>query len=259
MKKITLLLFVALTGMLNVANAQTAFYTENFESNVAIAYDSYVATFAPSTKAGTWSGGVNLETVGDANIHLRQGWGNQYDLLVGPTDAAVTIPNINVAGYTNLSLTYTNVMLATPEAPFIEASVDGGASWVTLTTVPVGWGYDRETYVVALPVATSTISLRINPPTANDQIFNDFIIKGTAGASGINQLSDNSIQVYPNPATNYILAKNAQKVTILDLNGRIINEAFNTEKVDVSSLAKGVYIVKVQIENATKMGKLIKE
>jgi hypothetical protein len=98
----------------------------------------------------------------------------------------------------------------------------------------------------------------MNPTTA-DVWFDNFAITGTAVATGIAKTGEQVFSVYPNPATNYILTRNAQKVTILDLNGRIVKEAFNTEKVDVSSLAKGAYIVKAQIENTTKIGKLIKE
>ena len=79
MKKITLL-FLALIGML--ANAQQTLYTENFESNVAPLGDGQMYTFAPSTKTGTWSGGINLETTGDANINLRSGWGSQFNLKI---------------------------------------------------------------------------------------------------------------------------------------------------------------------------------
>lgn len=439
MKKITLLFFVALTGMLNIANAQQILYSENFESDVVPVSDSYEYTFAPSTKVGTWSGGVALETASNANMILRQGWGAQFNLKIAATGAAVTIPNINVAGFPNLSLSYDFVIeggVATDEVPNIQASVDGGTSWVTLNTVASGSYWNKSTKSIDLPAATSTISLRLNPNAVNAVIFdnikitekpttlysenfeadyvmsnttytivptskagtwiggkdlvttgdatiqlrgdgggwishgyclqmnsatgtpsapvtisgiditgydnlnlsfevqwlywttgenvfgtnpdsekspgieiqngtgawtalttsvignfatqtltlpavdntlplnirispsmrysyiiNDLLLTGKAVGPTTNaiQLSDNSFKVYPNPATNYILTKNAQKVTIADLNGRLVKEAFNAEKVDVSSLAKGVYIVKVNVDGATKMGKLIKK
>jgi hypothetical protein len=114
------------------------------------------------------------------------------------------------------------------------------------------------TQSVALPAAVSTISLRINPATA-EAYFDNFGITGTATATGIAKTGEQVFEIYPNPATNYILTQNAQKVSILDLNGRIVKEAINTEKVDISSLVKGAYIVKVKIDNATKIGKFIKE
>jgi hypothetical protein len=180
MKKITLL-FLVLTGML--ANAQQTLYRENFESNVAIVSDGYMYTFAPSTKAGTWSGGINLKTAGNANMSLRQGWGNQFNLKIESKGAAVTIPNINVAGFTNLNLSYEFVVEDAGDAlaPKIEASVDGGASWVTLRTVASGGGWSKEAKSVALPSGNyKTISLRMNPNTVNSNaiMFDNFIITG---------------------------------------------------------------------------------
>jgi len=254
MKKITTFLF-GIFCMLSVANAQMP-YLENFEANFAPTDAS--TTFAPSTKAGTWSGGVNLQTAGDAIIGLDKGWGSNLHLLhLVTTSVAVTIPNINVAGYTSLKLSLDFTIASNAEAPNIEASVDGGA-WAPLPTVATGgwWGLGTES--VALPAAVSTISLKINPATA-DAWFDNFAITGTATTTGIAKTGEQVFSVYPNPATNYILTRNAQKVTILDLNGRIVKEAFNSEKVDIVSLAKGAYIVKAQIENTTKIGKLIKE
>ncbi len=177
------LLFLALTGMLNVANAQQTLYAENFESNVAAVSDGYMHTFKPSTKAGTWSGGIELKTAGDANISLRQGWGDQFLLKIESAGAAVTIPNINVAGFTNLNLSYNFIVEDAGDAvkPKIEATVDGGASWVTLPTVASGGGWNGEAKSVALPSGTyKTISLRLNPNTvsSNALIFDNFIITG---------------------------------------------------------------------------------
>lgn len=184
MKKSTLLFFALLTGML--ANAQQTpqtLYTENFESKVAILGDGQMHTFKPSTKAGTWSGGIDLKTADDANINLRQGWGEQFNLKIESKGAAVTIPNINVAGFTNLNLSYEFVVEDAGDAvkPKIEASVDGGASWVTLPTVASGGGWSKEAKLVALPSGNyKTISLRVNPNTSgsNAIMFDNFIITG---------------------------------------------------------------------------------
>jgi hypothetical protein len=182
MKKIALLFLALTTGML--AKAQQTVYAENFESNVAYVSDAYMYSFAPSTKAGTWNGGVNLKTAGDANINLRQGWGNGFLLKIEFKGAAVTIPNINVAGYTNLKLSYNFVVEDGGGAvvPKIEASIDGGASWVTLPTVASGAGWNKDAKSVALPSGNyKTISLRMNPntETANAIMFDNFIITGT--------------------------------------------------------------------------------
>ncbi|MBB6127165.1 hypothetical protein [Mucilaginibacter lappiensis] len=181
MKKITLL-FLALTiGMF--AKAQQTVYAENFESNVKAVSDGYMYSFAPSTKAGKWNGGVDLKTAGDANINLRQGWGDGFLLKIESKGAAVTIPNINVAGFTNLNLSYELVVEDGGDAvaPKIEASIDGGASWVTLHTVASGGGWSKDAKSVALPSGNyKTISLRLNSNTvnANAIMFDNFIITG---------------------------------------------------------------------------------
>jgi hypothetical protein len=181
MKKIILLFLALTTGML--AKAQQTLYAENFESNVTAVSDGYMYSFAPSAKTGKWNGGVDLKTAGDANINLRQGWGNGFLLKIESKGAAVTIPNINVAGFTNLNLSYEFVVEDAGDAvvPKIEASIDGGASWVTLHTVASGGGWSKEAKSVALPSGNyKTISLRMNPNTvnANAIMFDNFIITG---------------------------------------------------------------------------------
>jgi len=118
-----------------------------------------------------------------------------------------------------------------------------------------GWGsYDRIGISFDKDLSGGTV--------ANDvYYFDDIQLSPTTAltSTGLSTETVSKFSVYPNPATNYILTKNAQKVTILDLNGCIVKEAINSDKVDVSSLSQGTYIVKAQIGNATKIGKLIKE
>jgi len=112
-----------------------------------------------------------------------------------------------------------------------------------------------------LPASVKTVNLRLSYGDGCNSWVDDMWFAGTPQNvnDGVFAPKSEAFNVYPNPATKYILTPNAQKVTITDLNGRMVKEAVNAEKVDVSSLAKGAYIVKVQIDNVTKFGKLIKE
>jgi len=280
-----------------LANAQQTLYTENFESDVAKAYDGYMVTFAPSTKTGTWSGGKDLETAGNANINLRQGWGEQFNLKILTTGgAAVTIPNIPVAGFTNLTLSYEFVLenaggyipadpnvpgsTETPGvdvAPFIEISIDGG-TWTTLITAASGANWWKQTMSIALPTGTyNAISLRLNPNnvinpntmTAYDAMFDNFKVTGTATlGTNSNQLSDNSIKVYPNPFVNEfkVDATNSEgplQVSVFDVLGKKVATAkSSSNQLSMgSSLSSGVYVVKVEGANAkdSKSFKIIKK
>jgi hypothetical protein len=82
-----------------------------------------------------------------------------------------------------------------------------------------------------------------------------------------NHLS-NDIIIYPNPASSFIclqssvLNKQPAVVEIYDLNGRKLLEKLlpvgsETTEIDVSSLSKGLYFVRLQFKNQTITRKLI--
>ena len=62
------------------------------------------------------------------------------------------------------------------------------------------------------------------------------------------QLFDNQIAIYPNPVTNFLNIKteeNIIKIEIFNYLGKSILKSIDTSNVDVSSLSKGIYLVKV--------------
>ena len=73
---------------------------------------------------------------------------------------------------------------------------------------------------------------------------------------------DNQINIYPNPATNYITiaSENPVSVAIFSLNGRRViqkQQYTNEQPILVSQLSKGIYIVKITDKNKTITKKLI--
>jgi len=258
----------------NIVYYDNLVFKKNTSSFLTIYNETFFASWsqygnwagAPSTQVGKWFGGVDLQTTGDATINLEQWWGdNGHILKITSTNAAVIIPDINVAGFDSLKLSYDTHDEAAK--PIIDVKV-GSGDWVSIATSSQSWSWTWKTFVLFLKDATgnsisnvSKISLRFSQPASDGLIYDNVKISGKVHniLSSLSSELKNVFSVYPNPATNYILTKNAQKVTILDLNGRIVKEALNSEKVDVSSLSQGTYIVKAQIGNATKIGKLIKE
>lgn len=71
--------------------------------------------------------------------------------------------------------------------------------------------------------------------------------------------------VTPNPAKNMIIVKHNGKFndfTIEEISGKIVlserlNQNLNTEQLDVSFLANGLYLAKLKIESDIKIVKLI--
>lgn len=227
-------------------------YNENFTA--ADEWNNW--TGAPTLKAGKYNGGIDFVTVGNAPITLAQQWNdNAHMLKMVPTDAAVTISNISVTGYNNLALS-----VALAATPNIEASADGGA-WTPLT-------FSAGT--ATLPTATNTISLRLNPDASADVFLDNLKITGTAVSLGTNsnQLSDNSIKVYPNPfASEFkVDATNSEgplQVSVFDVLGRKVATAkSSSNQLSMgSSLNSGMYVVKVEGTNAkdSKSFKIIKK
>lgn len=76
-------------------------------------------------------------------------------------------------------------------------------------------------------------------------------------------VTNNIIQIYPNPTTNFINISTKKKITsaeIYDINGRQLLKTNNVEnKISVENLPNGMYLLKLQLENgATKTEKIIK-
>ncbi|MGB0403893.1 MAG: T9SS type A sorting domain-containing protein [Salibacteraceae bacterium] len=82
-----------------------------------------------------------------------------------------------------------------------------------------------------------------------------------------NVLGENNISFFPNPAQSEIsilgLTKSEATISIYDISGKIVNsfsiEFSETHQMDVSSLEKGVYILRVTQDGQTQTMKLVKE
>jgi len=77
---------------------------------------------------------------------------------------------------------------------------------------------------------------------------------------------DNDINIFPNPANNYLII-NLQKtndviIELSDINGQLIfikeENVMSLEKMDISNLPKGMYLLKIIISNKMKVEKIIK-
>jgi hypothetical protein len=76
-----------------------------------------------------------------------------------------------------------------------------------------------------------------------------------------------SLLVYPNPARNYIFLRdndieNMEMLSFIDISGKTVKriDGLKTERIDISDLAEGIYVLKVEYRNnhKNKILKLIK-
>ena len=70
------------------------------------------------------------------------------------------------------------------------------------------------------------------------------------------------VEVFPIPARDYIYvnARKANAAEILSLTGKVLLQANNlSEKINIEHLPKGIYLVRVKIENKVVVRKFVKE
>lgn len=90
-----------------------------------------------------------------------------------------------------------------------------------------------------------------------------YTVGNTCPTTGISANENISIKLYPNPANNTLFLDGLTqdvKITILDLNGKIVNDKLITNKqIDVSNLAKGIYTIRIDDKNGTSVKKFVKQ
>ena len=84
----------------------------------------------------------------------------------------------------------------------------------------------------------------------------------TAGNhAGITETENANVVLYPNPVNDKlnIVADGIQEVNVLDINGRNVMTLQNTNTIDMSNLANGVYFVRVITANGVSTQKIAKK
>jgi len=88
------------------------------------------------------------------------------------------------------------------------------------------------------------------------------ILVSTGGMDAANFTLSKNISIYPNPAADFLTIKSTEKIKsteIFDMNGRSIAKFGNTQNLDVRTLDKGIYVIKISTENGVNQQKFIKK
>ena len=87
-------------------------------------------------------------------------------------------------------------------------------------------------------------------------------IKVTAGnTASITEVENANVFLFPNPVSNilHIEAQGIQEVNVIDVNGRTVMSMQNTNTIDMSNLANGVYFVRVITTEGVSTQKIAKK
>lgn len=121
----------------------------------------------------------------------------------------------------------------------------------------------------------------LSSPPSNENYLNDFDITSDNGfltigtksngiwitklsidALSIPSLETQNLKLYPNPVPNIltISKETIEKVTITDLTGKKVFTQNNSNKIDISDLQKGIYLVTIETNDGKiETQKIIKE
>ncbi|MCD6011580.1 MAG: surface protein [Flavipsychrobacter sp.] len=117
-------------------------------------------------------------------------------------------------------------------------------------------GATNRTYV---PYANGIYRVRVSDAIGCSGYSNAIQITGV----GIAQLAKDAVKVYPNPAADvvYIESPLPLRAVITGIEGKVIADNKNAQKLDISKLASGIYILKLYDEQGEMVlvQKLIKE
>lgn len=121
-------------------------------------------------------------------------------------------------------------------------------------------------YLTGHTNSTSNISTTGAFQTGSGGSMDAFLVKISDADLGVNNASLKSLTIYPNPATDYIYIKNPQNIKISNLEiysvdgKRILSQnQIQNEKIEVSKLREGLYILRLQTNEGDQNLKFIKK
>lgn len=251
LKKLVLIAFIAVLGVYQMNAQEDISYT--FDSN----WDGFTGgNSAPWQSTLFWLAGTAPNT---GIVRVTYDADTKNAVMYNGT-------NINADVYKFVRITLRNES-SQCNLLRIRAKIDG-TTWkqqdLTITTNDAGFKtYEFELANTAAWNGTDLINQVVFRKSDNTvitdggTIYVDQIVYSTASTAGVddvNQKDDVSIAVYPNPAQT-VLQVNAssiiEKMEVYNLLGQLIIVNENSDKIALSALLRGKYIVKIFQENGT--------
>jgi len=202
--------------------------------------------------------------------------GNLSDISDAQNSPIYGVRDIGAAEYVN-NITLVSSIPVQGQGDVSSITTQGGTLQMEATVLPTN--ADDMTYTWSITNGTGSGSIDVNGlltavtngtvdvvATANDG-------SGVTGAAtitisnqslSVNEIDFQTISIYPNPVKNELFIELNQlettNISILDYSGRLVksipNNAIN--KIDVSDLKQGIYILKVSTENGISTNRFVK-
>ncbi len=188
--------------------------------------------------------------------------GTSYTLFVESRSESANVPsevyilNTEITDETGLASTSTTV------DAFLEITNDFSSSKSNATTN----NFTKNTLVFT--PSGSFVIIYIKSPLAVDastEVFFDNIELYETSSLAVDNFSTFNVKVYPNPTTDYVFVESnnfeVSEIMVFDILGKnvIPSSVLKNSRVDVSSLNKGVYFMKMSVNGTSVTKKIIIE
>jgi pectin methylesterase-like acyl-CoA thioesterase len=141
--------------------------------------------------------------------------------------------------------------------------VSGNQTWLTVSRIS---GFDNATITVTATANTGSTARNATVTVLGSGVATQTItVTQDPVATGIDKVKENSVQLFPNPVVNELSVNGVDlnsSVSIFNSNGVLILKRLTSsypEKINLSGLSKGVYVIKVEDGNTVKTAKFIKQ
>ena len=239
--------------------------SKNFIDNSSEDPTSWIWSVSPST-------GVTISSSSAENPSITFQTGGSYTVSLtssnGFGSGAMSTQVINVSASPVLSLTTSSGNSTVCVGDDVTLTAAGATSYSWLPTTKTG---STLNFTAAI---SNALTYTVNAKDANGCVGTEtlaLLVSDCTGISG-NSLENTIFNVFPNPASNYISITNHAElamdvpVVIEDISGKIVlkqtahfKKGKSEVEFNISSLANGVYIIKLKTDKGDSIIKFVKE
>ena len=248
-------------------------FTSFLPSCWATASAGTIATGPTNTTAGIWAvdGFLNDGATGAARANLYSS--NRIGWLITPSMNVVALEtytltfNYGITAYTGTAAS----TMGSDDTVQVAMSADGGVTWTEIQLFNAASNITNTsnlfTYTFTATTTPVQFALIANDGTVDDTQDYNFYVDNfeVEVALGTDNFDNASFTAYPNPVKNMLnlnYTQDISDISVFNLLGQqVITKSLNATKgqIDMSGLATGTYLVKVNTVNGTKTIKVIKE
>ncbi len=222
-----------------------------------------VATYTNYQNSGTWTfaGTADIRTTTPSTTYNGASGGNNV-FFAAAGGRTFTISGINTSALSTVGFSFGWLTTTATAAITVEYSTDG--TNFTAITVPVNAtanSWNLKTFDGILPKSSSLVLRFTAPATGSGMRLDDIVISEKATMAVVDATKGKATLVKNTIVSNELIFGAAAKVYVYNTAGQVVKAAEVAEngRLDVSSLAKGTYVVTGIVNGQTVSQKIIKK